>query len=70
MAEDPLRVPLPEQLPVRLDYLQELYGAANDALELIEALRGRNDPAYQRLDDAVGQISDGILRHLGFWDQE
>lgn len=70
MADDPHRVPLPDELPIRLDHLQELFAAAHRAMLTIEATVGRDDASYARLDRALGQISADIMRRLGFWTEE
>lgn len=70
MSGEPSRVPLPDEVPVSLPALQELFSAVEAGLRVLEVLRGRDSAEYRRLDDALGRVSTEIIRRLGLLGDE
>jgi hypothetical protein len=61
-------VPLPDEVPIPLEILSRVTGAAERA---IDALNDAGEINRARdLDEAIALLSDAILRYIGFLDDE
>lgn len=62
-------MPLPDEVTLSLAAVQDLFGAVEQALRVIEADHGRASPTYRALDDALGRASRELIDRLGLFGE-
>jgi hypothetical protein len=68
VSDDPKSVPLPDEIPIPLNVLSRVIFASERAIEALQQ-HGYLERA-RRLDEAIGALSQEVLRRIGLWDDD